>query len=261
MFKKFSRLILIGALVIGLAMSFTALSATRAEAGFSLGKFCNDCLSILWGSCYLRAEILARGLGFCEDLPVGEDCALVCTEIDVNAIVGNCQNPGGQCGGLGNPFYYPTTIGGGGAVGAGDVSGRGSAAVEICWTCDYITDEISSTLTPADKVVLDALCAQQNPGWKHCENPGDSIIYIADTDVTFLGCAQDVSGRYGDADEWYLVHEVTANCTIDTSTFPGSGVVPYDCTQTSSTKYRMSEKKDCPCLDYDSGNPGQCIGE
>ena len=52
-----------------------------------------------------------KGLGFCEDLDPGEECARVCVDLVAETALCRCQNPGQggeNCGGLGDPFFPDT---------------------------------------------------------------------------------------------------------------------------------------------------------
>lgn len=210
-------------LIALLSVSMTAVVVTTA---YSL-VFSGFSLNILGrGSYELNAAALLKGIGFCLE---GE-CAQVSVALASNVVQCGCMNNGGNCGGLGNPFFPEDTISGDDVIGAGEVYGTGKATAEICWHSDFITYIISNS-----KEVPPDYC-DQNDNWGLCD------CVLTQLDATFYGCAYDKSGLW-------LVQEATLkDCKIDPADLPVTigETLYYSCKPAAIVKHKVSDQIPCP---------------
>jgi len=230
----FKRILLVVALVI----IATPLLVTNSNCW----TFSTAGLMVFKGSCYFHAEALIKGFGFCEE----EECGQIKSTLTINEASCGCKNPGGNCGGLGQPFYPDATVGNAISIGEGDIVGRGQAVGDICWDCDFITNEIEvGGSIPPDY-------CDQNDNWEGLCN-----CYVTNADASFVGCQYDM-----DSEQWYLIDQldlIDCSATLDDlqSMEPGD-IVYYNCSDVVQYKYKLQDKVDCP---YTPGSITEgCIG-
>jgi len=194
--------------VLGIGM--LALTAADASAGFPKPANWNlvigsVCLDSTW-----------TGLGKCEG------CFEIQVTLDIYSGACSCLNPGGQDGGIGNPFTGDVTVVGEDAIGSDNIVARGRTYSSICWEDDEITDVIMPYATEES-------CSSHGNGWTL--NP-DGYCVIRGTDVLIKGCGYDKDG------DWVYMHEIWGYCDWNDDT------QVYVCTEDG--RVALPPKTTCP---------------
>ena len=165
----FKKLFLTSVLCIGLMMVLGIKDADAFRlAGFSFNP---------GGSVYCNSDWKGIGNLEKEDIYAEVECVIEPQSVQVL-----CMNPGGNIGGLGNPFTTSAVIDLFDVIDEGQLTGKGKASSTIYFSDQYIWEN----LFPGEYEFPPETC-DQNQNWGVVSIDGGGIVIIVETYVTLNG--------------------------------------------------------------------------